>query len=337
MLAKFLKGRRVSNQTTLRQNTTGFPSELKKSDSEQAILRNVSAMEAELAECSRQINSASPESEALNSQRKAELEEQIQLLKEELLSLQGPSYSNIEKENTQLKERIKELEFELDNLKSHYKEEHNVEMPMDVEENLTESKLKLYRLLLKKFSQQINEASQKTVGEIKSLVSSEDLSVQSIVSQIKPENYSYESTYLETAKKLFDLLTGQITILKPDVEVNYWLNPGEIMREKVADDEDFSVLLCSCLYALGDTNAEVVIAELDNLQTHAFVITKSEGQFILLDPNQKQSFSSFTGSKSDVLSNYNFSGNKIKKFLYKFNHSNYEEFSEPEIENEANF
>ena len=187
-------------------------------------------------------------------------------------------------------------------------------------------RLKLYRLLLQKYSNIINEKEKRTIGEIKGLINSDDLTIQSILSDLKPENYVFEKHYLEVAQKVFEFIAREISYVDPKLNTNYWLSPTEIFSEKVADDEDLAVFLASALFALGDENAVVLICELDNLKTHAVVVTELKGQFILLDPSQSHSFSEFAGKREEVLQRYSFHGAKIKRLLYKFNSAIYEQF-----------
>ena len=189
-----------------------------------------------------------------------------------------------------------------------------------------QKRLRLYRLLLKKYSDAINEKERRTIGQIKGLVDKDDLTIQSIASEFKPKDYSFESDYLSTAEKIFDFVQKEIDFVKADVEISFWLSSKEVMENKVADDEDLAVFLCSLLYALGDEKASVAIAELDNLSTHAFVMAEFENKFFLLDPGQKKPFNEFSGSRETVLEKYSFEGAKLRRFLYKFNHEEYEQF-----------
>ena len=50
----------------------------------------------------------------------------------------------------------------------------------------------------------------------------------------------------------------------------------------------------------------------------------------MLDPCQKKEFREFYGEKKDVLEKYSFNGAGIKRFLFKFNNSNYEQFKDDE-------
>lgn len=185
---------------------------------------------------------------------------------------------------------------------------------------------KLYKLLLQKYADLINEKEKRTIGEVKSLIDGSDLTIQSLVAGFKPEEYSFDQHFLIVAEKAFSFITKEIAFVKTDIRLSFWLTPKEIMEIKVADDEDQAVFFCSLLVALGDEKAEVVIAELEDLSTHAFVITEYQSQFFLWDPSQQHDFNAFSGFKENILAKYDFKGAKIKRFLYKFNNTDYEQF-----------
>ena len=126
--------------------------------------------------------------------------------------------------------------------------------------------------------------------------------------------------------KCFNHLADAITCVNPDVSLNFWLEAREIMENKVADDEDLAVFLCSIVQALGQENVEVIITELENQKTHAIVCLEHDREFWILDASQKGTFKEFRGSKAAVLEKYSLNHSKIKRFLYKFNNQNYEQF-----------
>jgi hypothetical protein len=194
--------------------------------------------------------------------------------------------------------------------------------------NKLENEVKLCRYLLDKYSDIINEHEKKTIGEIKALVDGTDLSVQSLVSDFKDPSYSFEEDYFKALKETFEFIQKEISFVDADLNVNYWFSPREIIEAKVADDEDLAVFLCASMKALGDNRAEVIIAELDDLKTHAFVITEINGSFFLIDPAQEGEVDKYKGNKTDVLKNYSFFNQKIKRFLYRFNSEKYEQFLE---------
>jgi len=304
----------------------GLPQIKLKTEAEQTILLNIQQLEKELKETT-----------SLN--RKSQLKEQINLLKEQLHKLHGKDYSKLERENVLIKQKITQLEKELNNLKFKYKEKlepsklsrlPKVDYPADTTLDMEKLKEKLHKLLLRRYTDFINIKETKTVGELKQLVTKDDLTIQSLLSKYQTPKYSFEKSYLSTAKKIYYFLTEEIDCVKADVDINFWLTPKEILSDKIGDDEDLAVFLCSILYTLGDEKAEVVVAEMENLTTHALVITEFDNTFILLDPSQKVKFESFIGRKEKVLDNYSYNDSKIKRFLYKFNHNNYEQFAEEE-------
>jgi len=189
-------------------------------------------------------------------------------------------------------------------------------------------RLRLYRLLLKKYAPLINKQETKTVGEIKGLINKDDLTIQSLAEQFKRENYSYEKHFLSAAKKAFEFVKREIKYVRPEIELNFWLTPNEILSGKVADDEDLAVFLCSILFALGSENASVIIAELDDLSTRAFVVFEFDNKTYFLDPAQEHKFEQYLGSMVDLFQKYSFNGAKIKRLLYKFNHFEYRQFIE---------
>jgi hypothetical protein len=194
--------------------------------------------------------------------------------------------------------------------------------------NKLEREVKLCKYLLDKYAQIINEHEKRTIGEIKAFVDGTDLSIQSLVSDFKDASYSFEDDYFEALKQVFEFIQKEIEFVDIDLNVNYWFSPREIIEAKVADDEDLAVFLCASMKALGDNKAELIIAELDDLKTHAFVITEIKNDFLILDPAQEFEIGKYKGQKSEVLKNYSFQGQKIKRFLYRFNSEKYEQFLE---------
>lgn len=291
---------------------------LEKTTAEQEMLRSIDALASSLKE-------------ATDPDAKVALIDQINDLKEQMLILRGPSYSELLEENESVKKKLEEAERRLGSVN----EKCEPCIPDYLKNEIifdkkTELRTKLYRLLLKKYSKAINDSEKKTVGDLKALISDEDLTVHSIVQQFMDEGYSFPVNYLEKAKMLFEFLRSNIEYisLDGDLKINFWLTPKEMLNEKIADDEDFAVLLCSLLYSLGDHRAEVVIAELDNLETHAFVMTTIDDRMLILDPCQKKEFDFYLGTKEKILGKYEFEGARIKRFLYRFNRFSYEQFIE---------
>jgi len=191
-----------------------------------------------------------------------------------------------------------------------------------------ENELGLCKYLLEKYADVINEREKRTIGEIKGLVDGTDLTVQSFVEDFRDPAYKFEEDYEQSLNQAFDFVKKEVSFVDVDLNVNYWLSPREILQVKVADDEDLAVFLCSIMKTLGDNKAEVIIAELDNLKTHAFVSTEIKNDFLILDPAQEHEFMEYKGEKLAVIKKYSFKKQKIKRFLYRFNSEKYEQFLE---------
>ncbi len=189
-----------------------------------------------------------------------------------------------------------------------------------------DSKLAFYKMVIDKYGELINQKEQRTVGEIKTLINADDLSIQSLVAKFKPDTFTVEKDYLYTAQQVFDFIAKEIKYVPNDLNVNFWLSPTEILTHKVSDDEDLAVLLCACLFALGDEHATVYLMELEDLRTHAVVMTHINEKTLLLDPSVGHGFFKYYGEKTHVFKKYSFEGKKLKRALYRFNSLEYEQF-----------
>lgn len=278
---------------------------LERTIAEKELLRNINALQQTL-------------SEETDMAKKGELLSQLGELRSHLSRLSGTTYTELRLENARLRKELSELNRKLLELKNSQGSGW---------ENLT-GVVRIYRLVIERYADLINENESKSVGEIKALVSKENLTIQSIAQRFMGENYVFREHYPAAAEKAYDYVKGEIEFVNTDMSVSFWLEPGQIASEKIGDDDDQAVFLCSLLLALGDENAECVIAELDNAKTHAFVITEFAGKLFLLDPVQKKPFTEFCGEKEQVMGRYTFFSNKITRFLYKFNNSKYEQFGE---------
>ena len=69
----------------------------------------------------------------------------------------------------------------------------------------------------------------------------------------------------------------------------------------------------------------VFLPEILNFKQKPKAIVLIEGNIIEADE-----FSKYIGNKTDIIGNYEFEGNKIKRFLYRFNHEKYQQFLEEE-------
>lgn len=190
----------------------------------------------------------------------------------------------------------------------------------------TDTRQAFYKMLLEKYADVINQQEQRTVGEIKTLINADDLSVQSLLSKFKPSSFTYEKDYLYTIQQVFEYLVKEIKYVPNELNINFWLSPTDILTNKVSDDEDLAVLLCTLMFAAGDDKALVHVMEMEDSRTHAVVISEINGKTLLLDPSAGHGFFKYYGEKSFVFKKYHFAGKKLKRALYRFNASTYEQF-----------
>lgn len=288
-----------------------------KSSEEQELWKKIEELEASLKNA--------------GSSSKPSIEVQLAKLKAKLNELQTP----VKKRNIDFQIELEKKQSQYGDLFERYSKLRQAVgsvSEIDEKQKQRELKDKLHKFLLEKYSEVINEREKKTIGEIKGLIDPDDLSIQSILAELISKNYSFEKNYLEIAREACDFVVKEISFVESDVRINFWLTPTEIIKNKIADDEDLALFFCTLLYALGDEKAFVVVAEMENLTTHAFVITEHKENFYLFDPSQKKPFEEFSGKKEEVLEKYSFRDSKIKRFLYRFNALEYEQFSEEKTE-----
>lgn len=277
---------------------------LKRTTAEKEFLRSISALEESY------FLETDPE-------RKAALLSQLNELRGGLSGVSSSTYGSIRLDSARLKAKNGASRQD----PSEAQKEGQTTLP-EAESPLQ----RLYRLILSRHAALLNEREEKTVGEIKALITKDDLTIQSMAEKFRQEGYNFGNHYFQAAEKAYNYVKDEIARVDGDLGVSFWLTPTEIVSEKIGDDEDQAVFLCSLLYALGDDAAECLIAELENASTHAFVATEFKGNFLLLDPMQGAPFREFYGQKKEVLEKYSYNGSRIRRFVYRFNRGNYEQF-----------
>ncbi len=237
-------------------------------------------------------------------------------------------------ENIKLKGKLSEVSLEKESLLSRVKELEVFIKRMGGEEkkNLPvceTSKNKYYEIILQKYKDYVNQQEKKTITEIKDMVDSGDLTINTIVSKHKPIGYDYNKDYLTTLKKIYNYLMSEIEVVKNNLRVLFWLDFSEIIKNKIADEQDISIFLCAIMNALNDFEAYIYIVQLENEKTHAFVKTKYKNTHYIFDLTQKVPFDMFKGKDEDELfDNYKFLNNKIIKKIYKYNQDSYLDLDE---------
>ncbi|MFH1284996.1 MAG: hypothetical protein ABIH99_00260 [Candidatus Micrarchaeota archaeon] len=194
------------------------------------------------------------------------------------------------------------------------------ECPPTKEEEYAECRRRmlLYRRVIEKYADKIEEGENKSITELRSLVKPKDKTVQEIKEKLLDEfhPYLYERDFLAAAEKAFAYVRDEIK--NETLPVEFWLAPEEIVSAGAADEMDKCILLCSLLLALQNQTAMVAI-EADG-EKHPFVIFELNGETHVMDPVHGERTK---GAKDEV-----FTGRKGKenyKLIYKFNDKEYEE------------
>lgn len=237
-------------------------------------------------------------------------------------------------QNIKLKGDLSELMLERDNLKNRTQEleEFIKNMTKSTNNNLQineSAKNKYYELILTTYKDIINNNEKKTISQIKDMVDPDNLSVKSIISKYKPIGYDFNKDYFETLRVIYNYLKSEIEVAKNDIRVLYWLDATQILKHKIADEQDAANMLCSIMKALKDNDAYIYVVLLEDDRTHAIVKTKFKGVHYILDLTQKTPFDLFKDQDENKLfENYNYKNKKITRMIYKYNNNTYVNFEE---------
>lgn len=190
---------------------------------------------------------------------------------------------------------------------------------------------RVYRKIIERYQDFINEQEKKTVPELKALINGNDYSVQQIrnrlLEEIKAEGTPEEEVFLKFVEKVYAYLIS----LKPihsELSVSYWLSTEDIIELGAADVFDKAILACSLLHSVDCKNARIRVVELEGGFAHPLVLFEFKGVFYLLDPSQKFVLFKFSGSADEALKTFSFEGRKFLRSLYEFNDRDYFDFSE---------
>ena len=211
----------------------------------------------------------------------------------------------------QLLEKTKQQEQEIKELKEKLKKREQEHY-----ENL------ILHLIIKKYSACINEHEIKTIEDLKQAIQPHNPEIIELISRFQQE--SPNSSSFKIAEKAYEFVATEIRTV-PLLGINFWMSIKEILENRIADNEDKAILLCSLIKSVG-LEAEVAIAELNEGSNKPFVlIKKEEGKHVLLDINFKHDFEKYEGTLEELKSNYEENNQRISRFLYKFNNEKYEE------------
>ncbi|MCX8174703.1 MAG: hypothetical protein N3E51_00655 [Candidatus Micrarchaeota archaeon] len=187
--------------------------------------------------------------------------------------------------------------------------------PPEPEVSEQELRLRLYKLIIERYRDMIEDCERKTVTDLKGLIApnSEPIAKirDSIISDFHP--YIFEQHFPEASKMAFSYVSSFRTISPP---VSFWLTFSDMQELMAGDEIDKSILLCSLLRSLGCENAKVLVTD----SKKAYVLFEHQGRSFVANHSQKE-LSSYESSQQALSS---LSG----KALYAFNDKEYEDFQE---------
>jgi len=188
--------------------------------------------------------------------------------------------------------------------------------PLSPNSQENELRAELYRTIISRYQNFIEESESKSISELKELVKPHDKTVMevkiSILDAFHP--YVYDESFLMAAQAALAHIASIRTVQLP---LNFWLSFEDMERLKAADSIDRAVYLCSILRSLDNDNARVYIAE----NKKPYVLFEYKGQAYLIDVDSGKS--TMSPSVEAALKTITDS-----KPVYSFNDKAYEDLSE---------
>ncbi|MEM2963431.1 MAG: hypothetical protein QXW70_03370 [Candidatus Anstonellales archaeon] len=198
------------------------------------------------------------------------------------------------------------------------KDEYTASKPNETGEPIISScREGIYKKIIERYAEIIEESEAKSISELKGLVNTEDGKIKEIVSEIKKkyDDYNYERDFTNAAYEAVLFVSKIRTVSLP---VNFWLSFSEIVEIGEADQMDKGILLCAILRALGSPNAAVFLSEAKNV----YVLWNVDDVFYLFDA---ESNGLDTGREEEIKAKMGSS------LLYSFNDKEYRDFSHVSI------
>lgn len=220
-------------------------------------------------------------------------------------------------ENNTLKERIKELEEFIKNMKS-----QNPDLKQ--EDSL---QIKYFKLIINKYKDLINENERKTISQLKEMIKPSDLTIKGIVSKFTPIGYDFNKDYVHTLRKVYNYLRNEITIVNTDLKIQFWMSFSRIITEKVCAEENIATLFCSIMRSLQDNMAIIDVVLLEDDKVHSFVTTKIKETYYIFDLVQNIPFDTYKDTDQNKLyEDYRLHGKKILRKIYSYNNLEYTDY-----------
>ena len=144
-----------------------------------------------------------------------------------------------------------------------------------------ELKARLYKLIIDRYRDKIEEYETKSVSDLKGLVQPKNATIAEIRDSMSEgfHPYVYLENFLDCAKMAFKQVSSFRTIPAP---VSFWLTFSELQELMAGDEIDKSIFLCSLLRALGSENAKVFVTDTRN----SYVLFQFSGKSYVADHSQ---------------------------------------------------
>ncbi len=179
----------------------------------------------------------------------------------------------------------------------------------------SELKLRLYRLIIDRYRDKIEEYEARSVSDLKGMVLPHDAKIEelreTLTSDFHP--YVFSEHFVQAAKMAFAHVCTFRTLPIP---VSFWLSFSDMQALLAGDEIDKSILLCSLLRSLGSEDAKVEVTDSRN----SYVLFSFSGKFFLADHSLDQ----LQEKTSEQEARLAMKG----KPLYAFNDKEYEDFAE---------
>ena len=160
--------------------------------------------------------------------------------------------------------------------------------------------------------------------DLKRLLDYSSIDFDMIFEKIKPKEYSYDDNYLDAIKSLYDLLEDEFKIITQHTP-NYLLTAHDILQLKSGNQADICIFICAMMHKLGDFNAKVVVALLDDFSTIHFVQTKYKYRTLIIDFYNSQKYDDYLNYDNKIWEIYKPEDKTIREIKFSFNKFNYEE------------
>ncbi|MBI5228735.1 hypothetical protein HY991_01395 [Candidatus Micrarchaeota archaeon] len=193
------------------------------------------------------------------------------------------------------------------------------------------TRLAFYKKIIEKYEEFINSSEEKTIPELKLMISDSDETIAQFKKEIlgqlgvQEASYSYERDFLKYAERTYSLVQSFHPV-HSDISVSFWLSYRDTAELKAADSFDKVLFLCSLLLAGGCKNAKIRVLEMEGGFKHPVLIFFFAEKQYLFDPSQECSAFTFQGPLEEILLTFTYEGRKFVKSLYEFNREDYFEF-----------